>query len=238
MTPYYDQDGITIYCGDALTILPTLDVRVQAVITDPPYASGARTEAAKKTSGAMVRGARWASKPIENDQMTTTGYVWLMREAAFACRPLLADGASVLVFTDWRQWPNLVGALESTNLRVNGMVVWDKRDFAMGWGFRNQHELIAHASLGTPQIGNHSIGNVLQVAREANDDHPSPKPVTLIQRLVEVVTERGDLVLDPFMGAGSTLRAGINLGRRAIGIEIEERYCEIAVKRLAQGVLL
>ena len=68
-------------------------------------------------------------------------------------------------------------------------------------------------------------------------DHPSPKPIALFRWLVEQLTDTGGTILDPFMGSGTTLRAAKDLGRKAIGIEIEERYCAIAAKRMAQGVL-
>ena len=68
-------------------------------------------------------------------------------------------------------------------------------------------------------------------------DHPCPKPLSLLRWLVDQGSDPGELVLDPFMGSGTTLRAAKDLGRKAIGIEIEERYCEIAAKRLAQEVL-
>lgn len=74
-------------------------------------------------------------------------------------------------------------------------------------------------------------------AQRGTGDHPWPKPLGLIKRLVTHWSNPGDLVLDPHMGSGTTLRAAKDLGRRAIGIEIEERYCDIAVNRLAQGVL-
>ena len=69
------------------------------------------------------------------------------------------------------------------------------------------------------------------------DDHPTPKPLSLMSLFVRLHSESGDLVLDPFMGAGTTLRAAKDLGRRAIGIEIEEKYCEIAAKRMGQETL-
>jgi len=234
--PYYKADGVTLYHGDALDVVPALEEAVATCLMDPPYASGARTEAAKPSSGAMVRGARWASKPIENDQMTTAGFVWLMRHVAQDVRQKLVDGGAFLSFIDWRQWPNLVGALESVNLRVNGMVVWDKESYGLGNGFRAQHELICFASKGTPTIAAMDTGNVLRHRRDDNSDHPSPKPVGLLEALLRVTGGEG-VVLDPFMGAGSTVIAARNLGRRAIGIEIEERYCEIAAKRLSQRVL-
>jgi DNA modification methylase len=234
--PYYDQGGITIYHADALQVLAELGDRVDAVVCDPPYASGARTEQAKRSSGQMLRGQRFAT-PIENDQMTTHGFVWLMREMLYAVRPMLPDGGSILSFIDWRQWPNLLGAVESVNYRVNTMVVWDKASFGMGNGFRQQHELIMHASKGVPTAHSRSVGNVLSYPRRNTKDHPSPKPIALMARLLEVVAPGGGLVLDPFMGAGATLLAAKETGRKAIGIEIEERYCEIAAERLGQEVL-
>jgi site-specific DNA-methyltransferase (adenine-specific) len=238
VTPYYDHGGITIYHGDCLDILQALELeQVAAVVMDPPYASGARHEAGKPASGAMLRGKRWADKPIENDQMTTPGFVWLMREVIALLKPTLVQGASVLSFIDWRQWPNLLGAFESCNLRTQGMIVWDKTSFGLGNGFRVQHELILHACLGTPRVFDHGVANVISCPRDNNIDHPSPKPVGLCRRLLPVVCDVGDLVVDPFMGAGSTLIAAKSAGRRAIGIELVETYCEIAAKRLAQEVL-
>jgi DNA modification methylase len=239
VTPYYSHAGIEIYHGDCLAVLGeiALEPALSAVVMDPPYASGARTEAAKSSSGSMIRGQRWAAKPIENDQMTTAGFVWLMREVLMACRDSLVDGGSVLSFIDWRQWPHLLGACESVNLRVQGMIIWDKDTFGLGNGFRVQHELIMHAAKGVPRVLNHGTANVLRCSRESNIDHPSPKPTPLVKQIVQVVSDKNDLILDPFLGSGTTLVAAKELGRRAIGIEIEERYCEIAAKRLSQEIL-
>lgn len=235
--PYYEDGQCVIYHGDALDVLADWDAPVDAVVTDPPYASGTRLEASKSSSGAMLRAGRFADRPIELDQMTTTGFVWLMRAVAARSRHLLPDGGSFLSFIDWRQWPNLVGALETCNYRVQGMIVWDKESFGLGNGFRAQHELICHASKGVPTVHDRGTGNVLRASRVPPDDHPSPKPVGLMERLLNVVCPPDGVVLDPFMGSGTTLRAAANTGRRAIGIEGDERYCEIAAKRLAQGVL-
>jgi DNA modification methylase len=237
MKPYYDDGTVTIYHGDALEVIDSLDLAVDAVVTDPPYASGTRMEAAKSSSGAMLRAGRFADRPIDLDQMTTTGFVWLLRAIAIGVRPILPDGGSVLCFIDWRQWPNLVGALETANLRVQGMVVWDKEHFGLGNGFRSQHELVCHASKGVPTIYDKGVGNVLRHPRVEPVDHPSPKPEQLMQRLIAAVTPPGGIVLDPFMGSGTTLRAAKNIGRRAIGIESVEAYCRVAADRLAQGVL-
>lgn len=237
MVPYYQDDAVTIYHGDCLDVLADLDVSIAAVVTDPPYASGTRHEAGKSSSGAMLRAGRFHDRPIDLDQMTTLGFVWLVRAVGHRCYSMLPDGGSFLSFIDWRQWGNLVGAIETCNYRVQGMVVWDKGHFGMGNGFRSQHELVCHASKGVPTIANKGIGNVLSFPRQEPVDHPSPKPVALMARLIECVTEPGALVLDPFMGSGSTLRAAKDIGRRSIGIESSEAYCEIAAKRCAQEVL-
>ena len=210
MKPFYENDGVTIYHGDCLNILAELELSIDAVVMDPPFASGTRKEMGKASSGAMLRAGRFADRPIENDQMTTQGFVWLMRAVGQIVRDMLPDGGSLLSFIDWRQWPNLVGALET---------------------------LICHASKGVPLVFDRSCGDVLRYSREPPTNHPSPKPEDLMRSLINVVTEEGGTVLDPFMGGGTTLRAAKDIGRKAIGIEFEEKYCEIAADRLSQGVL-
>lgn len=240
LKPYYNAGGITIYHGDALDVLDALTeagTTIDAAVMDPPYASGARTEAKKPSSGAMVRGARWNAKPIENDQMTTAGFVWLMRMVFRGVARLLPDGGSVACFIDWRQWGNLLGAAESVNLRVNQMVVWDKESYGLGHGFRSQHELILHASKGVPEIHAADTGNVFSHKRDSNEEHPSPKPPQIIERALRVICPPRGRALDPFMGSGSTLVAAKALGMSAIGIELEERYCEVAARRLSQEAL-
>ena len=237
MTPYFEQDGIAIYKGDCLDVLRTIDIGpVDCVLTDPPYASGTRKEVSKGSSGSMVRGERFSSRPIKNDQMTTQGFNWLVREAFGLIAPNMVDGASLLSFIDWRQWPNLLGQVETLNFRANNLLVWDKCSMGMGHGFRLQHEMILHASVGKPNIYDRGCPNVLSFKRCKRKDHPSPKPVELLERLLEATTKPGDLVVDPFMGAGSTLEAARNLGRRAVGIESEQEFCDVAVMRL-MGVI-
>lgn len=233
MKPYYQAGGATIYHADCLdvlhaNVLPTL----HAVIMDPPYASGGRTEVAKPKMGGMLRGVRWANKPIENDAMTTTGYVWLMRTLASEVKRFLVDGGAYFGFIDWRNWPQLVGAIESVNYRVNGMVVWDKMSIGVGHYLRKQHELVCAASKGAPRVESHHVADILRFPRVTNDEHPSPKPVGLMERLIVLATTQGDVVFDPFMGSGATLVAGKALSRVVIGVEVVERYCELAAKKL------
>lgn len=235
MVPVYQNELVTLYHGDCLDILPeVVTEELAAVVTDVPYSSGARTEAKRgaQETNAMLRGARFRKKPLANDQMTTPGFIWLMREVFGVLAPSIRDGGHLTSFIDWRQWPNLLGAVESLNLRVNNMIVWDKLVMGLGNGFRNRHELILHASRGVPIPCDRSIPNVLRHRRDRDVDHQTPKPIPLLEDILRVVSWRGDLIVDPFVGAGATLVAANRLGRRAIGVELVEKDIETTIARL------
>lgn len=224
----------TLYLGDCLEVMAGLpEGSVAAVVTDPPYCSGARTSADLASRGGMSRGKKWAAKPLPNDRMTVTGFMWLMRQVCLLSLGSLQPGGSVLSFIDWRQYPTLYGVMESANLRVQGMVVWDKKSMALGNGFRNQHELIIHAANGTPNIFHRGTPNVLQVPRLGKSDlHPTEKPFALIEKLLQVISNTAQTILDPFMGSGTTGVACANLGRKFIGVEMEPKYFDIACRRI------
>ena len=175
---------------------------------------------------------------FSNDAMTAWGFSWFFRSVLISTRNRLQQGSHLYVFSDWRQTPNVYAIMESCGYRVNHCLVWKKPSFGMGSSWRNQHENIVFASVGKPQeMLNRGKGTVLDCATvsPASRQHPTEKPVELISEIVGVI--RADVIADPFMGIGTTLVAAKNANRKAIGIEIEERYCEIAAKRLAQEVL-
>jgi site-specific DNA-methyltransferase (adenine-specific) len=236
--PYYDDGQITIYHADCRDVLPQIETgSIDLVLTDPPYASGARRDAERSVRGSMLReveDADWFS----HDAMTTWGFSWFLRSVATDLRRVLVQGAHLYVFSDWRQAPNVYGMLEATGYRVNHCLVWDKQHYGMGTYWRNQHEHIVFASNGMPNpMLNRGMGSVLRSrnVHAGQRVHPTEKPSDLLCQLICAVP--GETILDPFMGSGTTLRAAKDLGRRAIGIEIEERYCEIAARRLQQSVL-
>lgn len=236
MNPYYEHAGITIYHGDALGVMESRDrASVATVCTDPPYSSGARNAAALRCRKGMTRTTSDAGAWIATDNLTAHGFAMLVRLFAVEALRVVQKGGHLFSFIDWRQWPVLAGCVESAGWSLRSCLVWDKTSFGMGNGFRQQAEFILHASHGTADnFVRHDLGTVFREPRTAGE-HPTMKPENVLQLILSAVPP--GLVIDPFMGSGSTLVAAKALGRRAIGIEIEERYCEIAAKRLAQEVL-
>lgn len=219
MKPYYEQDGITIYHGDCRDILPRLDTgSIDLVLTDPPYGIDYATNFAVGGVG----GASWINTEIQNDHDTST------RDHVLT----LLNGIPAFVFGTWkRQRPSA----------ARSILIWDKGP-ASGMGdlafpFKGSWEEIY--VIGDGYHGSRDEGVIkgfTEVTWEsAGRSHPNQKPVKLLRYLLS--KHSAQTILDPFMGSGTTLRAAKDLGRKAIGIEIEERYCEIAVKRLQQAVL-
>ncbi len=237
--PYYQDDFVTLYLGDALELTDELDDGcLRAVITDPPFSSGGRRENARSIRKSLTRSFDdddW----IAGDAMSTTGFVWTMRELAKMARPKLLPGGHLLMFIDWRMHGNLSGALESADYRQHPTLVWNKMQFGMGTLFRNQHEFIVHFSKGNPlEPARRDVGNVLSVKPIRGGEHPTEKPVPLMESLVSVVCPPGTTVLDPFTGSGSTLVGAKRRGVKAVGYELDERWLEVAARRLAEELPL
>ena len=211
MTPYYQDDLVTIYHGDCREMFASEYLYADVLVTDPPY--GIAYESGR--DGTL-------SRSILGDSDTS-----------------LRDG----VLAHWRDLPALVfGTWKSPRPEGTRMVlIWDKGG-ALGMGYLSLPWKPGHEEiyvLGAGFIGRRT-NDVLQYppvqSMAANGRvHPHEKPAGLMRVLVAKCPP--GVVLDPFMGSGSTLLAAKTLGRRAIGIEIEERYCEIAAQRLSQDTL-
>src|SRR5690554_1508561 len=100
--------------GDCLGVLAEIE-EAHAVITDPPYSSGARTTAQMRGRGGMSRKDKWNDNPLPNDRLSVTGFVWLIRQVGLEAQRVLVEGGSFLSFIDWRQYPTLYGCIESCN---------------------------------------------------------------------------------------------------------------------------
>ena len=238
MKPYYSDDLVTLYHGDCLAVIAELGAgTVQGVVTDPPFSSGARTDAGKSMRGGMLRGQKWEADWFSHDNMATHGFLFLMRLLCAELHRITAVGGAAHFFIDWRMYPNLYGAVESSGWQVKNLVVWDKQSFGMGTNYRNQHELVIYAEKGDAKFQRHDLGNVIRASRSGTENHPTEKPTSLLRTMIGASTVSGACVIDPFAGSGSTLVAAKAIQRRAIGIEIDERHCETAAQRLSQSVL-
>ena len=227
MKPYYDHGGITLYHGDCQEILRSQDCEerfeeAMVMVTDPPYGIA-------WSKGLSATRSSRAHSGILNDHDTS------VRDTAL----LLWDALGL---------PSLVfGSLYAPYpLNVRHILIWEKPNdagvFGSRMGYRRDveaiflrgpwpHRFAQRGSVVRSKISNAGGSN----SPAGRTGHPHAKPVDLLCNLL-LFAPTG-VVVDPFMGSGSTLIAAKNLGRRAIGIEIEERYCEIAANRLSQEVL-
>jgi site-specific DNA-methyltransferase (adenine-specific) len=252
--PYYDEDGITIYHGEACALLTAIpEASCDVLLTDPPYSSGGMFRSDRAIDPAdKYRGwshsddstrkpaAQYGTFGGDSRDQRSFG-VWVSAWSFAALRATKPSGSAFL-FTDWRQLPTATDAIQMGGWTWRGLVVWDKGvGRPMRGRFRNHLEYVVWGTNGAhsgPDSEYPSTLIAIPTVGSGERDHVTQKPVELLTELLRVVPGGPTLtVLDPFMGSGSTLVAAKYAGHKAIGIEIEERYCEIAAKRLAQGVL-
>jgi site-specific DNA-methyltransferase (adenine-specific) len=235
MKPYYFHAGITIYHGDALFVLPELS-NLGAVVTDPPYSSGGafRSDRTRATVDKYVQTRTAAYRPDfagdSRDQRAFLSWCALWMSAA---RAAAVVGAPLISFTDWRQLPVLTDALQAGGWTWRGIATWWKPGIRMQRGsFSHSAEYLVHGTNGPAERDyDGAQQNVFKCAVVADREHIAEKPLSVMQWILSVVEPQA-VVLDPFAGSGSTLVAAKALNRPAVGIEVDERYCEIAAKRL------
>jgi len=241
--PYYQRDGITIYHGDCLEVLPSLSEPVDAVITDPPYSSGGafRGDRTQSTSSKYL-GSHGRGPAVEHeysgDSRDSRGWLFWSSLWMLRCHAIAKESALAMIFTDWRQLPQCSDLFQASNWVWRGLAVWDKGNARpMSGRFSHQAEFILWGSKGAIgwDFDKPCARGVLQYPAPKTH-HQAEKPVGLIEQMMQLTAD-GGLILDPFVGSGTTLVAAMQSGRRAIGIEASERNCEISAKRLSQGVL-
>jgi DNA modification methylase len=236
----------TIACGDARQdklIRRIVDGRrVAAVFADPPY----NVPIAGFVSGlGRIRHGDFA---MASGEMSRADFTSFLVVSFTALKPVLTDGAILFVCMDWRHMRELLDAGERIGLELKNLCVWTKPNAGMGTFYRSQHELIFVWKRGNAPHQNHfelgqrgrSRSNVWPYRgvntfgrdrRELLGAHPTVKPVMMIADALKDVTRRGDLVMDPFLGSGSTLLAAEETGRTCIGVELEPGYIEVAIRR-------
>jgi len=209
MKPYYQDDYTTIYHGDCLELLPQIEP-VELVLTDPPYGVGIEYGQYEDTPESLVYLIEQVHPLIIN----------------VADRTLLTPGVANI-----HKWPapkwTLCWAIQGTNSGSGP------------WGFITWQPVLAYGK--DPYLSQNKgrqMDSYLKKTASEKNGHPCPKPLEVWRWFLwRGLPEENGTVLDPFMGSGTTLRAAKDMNRKAIGIEIEEKYCEIAVERLQQEVL-
>lgn len=231
--PYYQHKGITIYNNDCLEIMRGFeDKSFDLVLTDPPYGIdylSHRTDNHDK---------------IKNDKLCD--WQELMPKFLIEAKRILTDtGCCCCCCCGGGKTPVTalftIEAIKHFNLIQT--LVW-RKFIGLGWNYRPAYENIVILSKSKDNYSfydkSKTCSNVIEGINQAipqAGEHPTQKPIELMGKLILIHSNDGDTILDPFMGGGTTLLAAKNLGRKATGIEISEKYCQIAVDRLAQEVL-
>ena len=211
LAPYYRDEAVTIYHGDSREILPLL--AAQVMVTDPPYGI--------QHTGVGFNGARVGLSIVNDHDASVRDDVL----ALWGDRPALVFGSSLR--------PNAPGTQQ--------VLCWDKGNAAgllganRGWRYSWEPVYVIGVWPKVPALRRGVIAFDADRQGAKDHGHPHTKPVPLLRSLIEACPP--GTVIDPFAGSGSTLRAAKDLGRRAIGIEIDERWCQVAAERCAQEVL-
>ncbi len=245
--PYYQDDAVTIYHGRCEDVLPTFyDDSIDTVITSPPYnmglvpggnGRGMYRPGANGKAGRFRDGYGSCADALDQDeyddwQRTCLSEIWRVARLAvfYNHRPRVEHG---------RLREPLSGDYGDAVLRQR--IIWD-RGTGIDVNLRTyctRGEYILLFAKPAFSLVDHSasgLGDVWRLGMETTETwHPAPFPLALPTRIL--LSTGAATVLDPFAGSGTTLRAAKDLGRLAVGVEIEERYCEIAAKRCAQEVL-
>ncbi|MCP4362644.1 MAG: site-specific DNA-methyltransferase [Chloroflexi bacterium] len=253
MTPYYERDGIVIYCGDCLEVMPGLEGPVDAIITDLPYGTTACSwdtiipfeplwveykRLIKERGAVVLTGSQPFTSQLIMSNLEWFKYEWIWEKKIktrfldVKSRPLL-EHENVLLFCDGSPTynPQMTKGKSHKRNRNQGKQTDNYGKFAsLGEYISDEYYPTSILSIDHDK----SRYTTLKHRPNRTKQHPTQKPVALFAYLIRTYTNPGDLVLDNTMGSGTTLLAAQNEGRQALGIEISEEYCQIAVDRLRQ----
>ena len=226
--PYYETDNGKLYHGDCLEILPQLDVEVDLVLTDPPYELD-NTPPGKNNLSTLGK--------AKSNKYKELCYGFNIEETF---NKIKQEKVNMFVFCSNKQIPEIMSYGLSKDFYTT-LLVWNKYNsppFANGvW--RQDLEFIVHIrEKGGYFEGGSEIKKKCTVLPYNSTDikHPTVKPTELINKYIKIGSKENDLILDPFLGSGTTAVAAESLNRRWIGIEREQKYCDIAIERLKNEV--
>jgi len=216
MKPYYENSLGKIYHADCLEILPDLP-QVDLVLTDPPYILNSKSAYGGKLNPwtDLCNSAYWFS-------------AWQKE-----CFSILTLRGAVWQFCNWRSFPTIVKSTFDAGNQIESLLIWNKDWIGPGGqkGLRPSYEMIALICNPDFSIKDRGIPDICKFkwSSKKPHGHPAEKPVSLCQWLIDI--SNANYILDPFMGSGSTLVGAIKLNRKFIGIDQDEKWCELAAKR-------
>lgn len=227
-----------IWHGDCLELIPKITEPIHCLVTDPPYGMSFRSKRA-----VTPEGKKYATD-IANDGDLETA-IALFNDAMDLLMPKMVDECDAYVFTGWSvqmEWTQVIRDLSRHGFKHKMTLIWDRGwpglgDIDANWG--SGYEAIFYLKRGRRDVA-YRRNAVIAVdkPRPGTQVHETEKPVPLLETLIEMSTDPGDLVVDPFSGSGSTILAAKNLGRSGIGMELDEKYVLASQGRLAQGVFV
>ena len=249
MTPYYEDRFVTLYHGDCLDVMPHLGTMegFDLVFTSPPYNLGGRSNHDLRSSRPR-ESKRYVPSELADgygmcaDDLPWIDYVHWQKRVLLACWDLLGDDGAI--FYNHKPILRDRGARLPTdclpNVPVRQVVIWDR---GSGFNFERSHYcprlewivVMAKRGWNLRDRGASKATDYWRIDFEQGTPHPAPFPLALPAKAIE--TTGAERVLDPFCGSGTTLLAAKRAGASAVGIEIEERFCEMAAMRLSQDVL-
>jgi DNA modification methylase len=255
MKPYYKDNSGVLYLGDCLEVMKELpDESVDMIFTDPPYGHNNNNgDLISKREEALGHGKGTSPKeefrPIANDGIEANELIQkifaeaerLLKPGGCCCCCCGGGGGPDPQFARWSLWLD-------EHLEFKQMVVWDKGPMGMGWHYRRSYETVLVAQKKGAACKwydeTHQVENIIRPGYKgmakiipSSAQHPTEKPQELASHFIQLHSQPSDLILEPFAGSGSTLRAAKDLGRKWIGIEIEKKYCDMIINRLGQEVL-
>jgi|SRR3990167_1987338 len=219
-----------IYCGDTLTILKEMpDEFVDCVITDPPYNINLSENYYSNRKRKNYSG--YVDKPPKHSE-------WIPE----VCR-VLKKNTHFYCFSGYTEIANLIQESLKAGFELKGIIVWHKEwtgwiAGSYGYKYKPMSELCCFFSKGKRKINNPETPDILKAKRMRNINHPCPKPIDLLARFIENSTNEDDVILDNFIGSGTTAIASKLLKRNFIGIELNPDYVKLVEQRLRQDILL
>lgn len=215
-TPYYQDDQVTLYHGDALTVLPNIH-NAGCFILDPPYHMSPST-----FRGIDDGAASAVATPVQ-----------LLTETFRHAYRILPDGGCAFIFCDWRRGPDTTYLATLAGLRITTCIAWTRSRAGTGGMFRGAWDPIYVASKGVPTIKDKSaVPNVINANHPTDREHPYEKPAQVWDHLLSRIPPTK--VVDAFAGSGTSAEIALRHGHRWVGIEADERWCEGIAKRLDQ----